>query len=258
MPTKRAGLTSQFTSAARARHTKAAAQIKQFLSWVVESAVSLDYAVIEVAKSERRLGRMNEKLRKELAVGAGASRKISVFYRLLTEMALCRAVDSYLIYLSELLSLIFRARPESLRSSEEVKLEFVLAHRTRARLVRAIIDRKVNQLSYQGMRNLTQFFSKRLGLDLSPNPESLERMVLLVEMRNLFVHARGIVNDTFVQRVPKPPAPLGKQVRLTIAAVSSHVDFLSESVAEVEGRAHDKFGIKLPHRVRASERAGGI
>jgi hypothetical protein len=131
-------------SAPRSRHIKATEQIAAFLNWIVVSAIHLDSRVREMAKSERRSGRMGEGLRRELAVGAGASRKIWVYYRLMTEMALCRAVDSYLVYLTEFLSLIFRASPESLRSGEEVRLDFVLAHSSRAGLIKAIIDRKIN------------------------------------------------------------------------------------------------------------------
>src|SRR5271157_4510607 len=49
---------------------------------------------------------------------------------LICEMAVCRVVDNYLTYVSDLLGLIFSARPETLKSSEEVTLEFVLTHRT--------------------------------------------------------------------------------------------------------------------------------
>ncbi len=241
--------TFPFMSAPRSRHVKASAEITQFLKWVVVSAIHLDDAVRDIAKSERLAGRTDESLRRELAVGAGASRKLGMYYRLMTEMALSRAVDSYLTYLSELLSLIFRASPGSLRSSEEVKLDFVLAHPTRAGLIKAIIDRKVNQLSYQGMRSLSEFLSRRLGFELFQDKHSLERAVLLVEVRNLIVHARGIVNDTFIQRVAKPPVPRGKQMRFTINDVQAHIAFLAGSVSDIEGRAHDKFGIKLPYRV---------
>lgn len=238
-----------FMSAPRSRYMKASAEIAQFLHWVLVSAINLDAAVRDIAKAKHRLGHRDESLRRELVVGAGASRRIGVFYRLMTEMALCRAVDSYLTYLTELLSLIFRARPESLRSGEEVRLDFVLAHSTRAGLIRAIIDRKVNQLSYQGTRDLAQFLSRKLGFELFQDDESLERAVLLVELRNLIVHARGIVNDIFVRRVTKPPVPSGKKIRLTMSDVQAHIEFLDDSVSNIEGRAHDRFGIKLPYKV---------
>jgi len=239
-------------SAPRSRYAKAAAEITAFLSWIVISAIDLDDAVRQIAKSKRRSGQSDERVRREVIVGAGAHGKIRVYYRLMTEMAFCRAVDSYLVYLTELLLLIFRARPESLRSGEEVKLDFVLAHSSRPALIQAIIERKVNQLSYQGMRDLGQFLSKRLGFDLFQDKVSLERAILLVEIRNLIVHGRGIVNDTFIKRVSEPPAPRGKQIRLTIHEVESHIRFLSESVSDIEARAHETFGIKLPYKIRSA------
>ena len=262
MPTAKAsdgeGARLLFMSAPRSRHMKVSAEITDFLDWVVVSVIDLDDAVRAIAKSERRSGRTDEgRLKRELAVGAGASRKISVFYRVMTEMTLCRAVDSYLTYLTELLCMIFRASPDSLRSSEEVKLDFVLAHSTRAGLIKAITDRKVNQLSYHGMRDLARFLSRRLGFELFQDHKSLERAVLLVEIRNLIVHARGIVNDTFIQRVAKPPTPRGRQIRLSINDVREYVEFLNDSVADIEGRAHGKFRVKLPYRVPTRSDATG-
>lgn len=197
---------------------KATAQITHFLDWVVEATLALDSAVRDHAKSQRRSGGADDaRLRRELVVGAGTERKLrGVFYGLITEMTLCRAVDSYLTYLTELLWLIFRARPEGLRSGQPVKLDFVLAHATRSALIKAIIDREVNQLSYQGMRDLAQVLSNKLGFELFNDHESLERAILLVEIRNIIVHARGTVNYTFLKRVAKPPVSRGKRIQLTI------------------------------------------
>src|SRR5713226_8225059 len=49
---------------------------------------------------------------------------------LLYEMLLCRAVDSYINYLAGLLALIFRTRPETLRSGAQERLDFILQHST--------------------------------------------------------------------------------------------------------------------------------
>ena len=186
---------------------------------------------------------------KELYIGAGARRKFSIYYSLLTEMAFCRAVDNYVTYLTDLLELIFFARPEALRSKEEVTLDFVLAQPTRAKLIKALVDRRVNQLSYQGMRDLTDFLSRKLGFELFEQASLLNRAILLVEIRNVFVHNRGIVNDTFLQRVPDSSFPLGKQIKLTINDVKEHIEFFTKSVSDIETRAHEKFGVKLPYRV---------
>jgi hypothetical protein len=229
---------------------KASAEIIRFLDWIIVSAIDLDDAIRAIAKEERRTGRGDlSHLTRELVVGAGASRKLSVFYRLMTEMALCRAVDNYIIYLTELLSLVFRAHPESLRSAEEVRLDFVLRHATRAGLIKSLIDRKVNKLSYQGMRDLAQYLSKTLGFELFQEQDSLERAILLVEMRNAIVHNRGIINETFLRRVPPSLVPHGKQLRFSVNDLGRHVEFLAQSVADIEHRAHDKFGVRLPHKI---------
>jgi hypothetical protein len=188
-------------------------------------------------------------MKRELVVGAGASRKLWVYYCLITEMSLCRAVDNYLTYLTDLLSLVFRTRPESLRSGEEVSLDFVLAHNTRAGLIKALVDRKVNQLSFQGMRSLSEYLFKKLGFALFQNQEDLDRAILLVEMRNLIVHGRGIVNETFTRRVTSSSFSRGKKFTFSISVVQGHIGFLTCSVADIEFRAHKKFGVRLPYRI---------
>jgi hypothetical protein len=229
---------------------KASAKIVLFLEWIIDSAIDLDDAVRATAKEDRRSGRMDSShMTRELVVGAGATRTLSAFYGLMTEMALCRAVDNYIIYLTELLSLVFRAHPESLRSGEEVRLDLVLRHATRASLIKSLIERKVNQLSYQGMRDLAQYLSKRLNFELFQEQDALERAILLVEMRNAIVHNRGIVNETFVRRVAPSLVPHGKQLRFSVNDLRNHVEFLAQSVADIEHRARDKFGISLPHKV---------
>jgi len=45
---------------------------------------------------------------------------------LLLELVLTRTVDNFLCFLSDLLALIYKAKPEMLRSSENEKLDFVL------------------------------------------------------------------------------------------------------------------------------------
>jgi hypothetical protein len=254
MPTAKANSATvaphQYMSAPRARYLKEHAKITRFLQFIVASTIDLDDAVREVVKLRRRSGHILESPRpKELVLGAGATRKLSIFYSLLTEMALCCTVDNFFTYLTELLSLVFSSRPETLRSGDQVRLDFVLAHRTRASPIKAIVDRQVNQLSYQGMEDLAQFLSKRLKFKLFPDDVSLNRAILLVETRNIIVHARGIANDTFLRRVASSPVSPHSRIRLTIRDVESHSEFLAKSVANIEGQAHDQFGVKLPYKV---------
>jgi|SRR5208337_2359712 len=165
---------------------------------------------------------------------------------LICEMAVCRVVDNYLIYVSDLLALIFSARPETLKSSELVTLEFVLANRTTSQLINALVRRKVDQLSYQGMKELLDFCSNRLKFPLFKEQDDLIKAILLIETRNIIVHNRGLVNDTFLQRVKDSGLTKGDQIRLVWQEVLNYANFLSSSVSSLEYEARQKFGIPQP------------
>lgn len=165
---------------------------------------------------------------------------------LICEMAVCRVVDNYVTYVSELLGLIFSTRPETLKSSEEVTLEFVLTHRTTPQLINAIVRRKVDQLSYQGMKELLDFCSKRLKFPLFREQDDLIKAILLVEIRNIIAHNRGLVNDTFLRRVRDSGLTKGHQIKLQWQEVLNYANFLSNSVATLEHEARKKFEIPQP------------
>lgn len=129
--------------------------------------------------------------------------------QLLLQMLLTRAADAFLLYVSAVLAVVFRSRPATLRSSEQVKVDFVLAHQTMEELVADLAERRVTALSYQGMVELVESLRERLGLALFANRNDLDRAVRIVETRNLIVHNRGVVNRRFLSRVADFPADEG-------------------------------------------------
>jgi hypothetical protein len=60
-------------------------------------------------------------------------------------LATVRYVDNYLVYVADLIALLFRTRPEALRSSEQVSLEQVLRHRSLDDFIAWQVDERVNQ-----------------------------------------------------------------------------------------------------------------
>src|SRR5260221_6988835 len=124
----------------------------------------------------------------------GRQARIKRFGRFVIEMMLVRGADNFLTYVSELLALVFTSRPETLKSGETVRLDEILQHSTMDDLVKRLAERRVERLSYQGMRDLQKDLSEKLSFELFPSPESLVRAVRVIEIRNLLVHNRGIVN----------------------------------------------------------------
>lgn len=169
-----------------------------------------------------------------------AASDLTSHLQLFLQMMLCRAVDNFLTYISQLLSLIFTARPEMLKSGETARLEMILQFKTMEDLIDALVERRVTDLAYQGMRDLAKDLSKRIGFELFERAEDLERAVRIIEVRNLVVHNRGIVNRLFLSRLPGY-AQLGDRLEMEGKEVLNDMEFLAQSVANIDKRAGEKF-----------------
>ena len=113
----------------------------------------------------------------------------------LSQLLYCRCVDDFLIYLSDMLSLIYRCRPEALKSSENYPLDFVLSHGTLEEFARSVADKKVFHASRGGYSELLKHFAK-LGIPTNTITE-LEKMAKHVDIRHKIVHQRGIQYNIF-------------------------------------------------------------
>lgn len=160
--------------------------------------------------------------------------------------------------MAELLALVFRSRPETLKSSETVRLEFVLRHSKMDDLIESLAERRVERLAYQGMRDLAEDLRKSLGFDLFADDTSLTRAIGIVESRNLIVHNRAIVNKRHVSKVPEAAPELGTRLDLTFDSVSDDLDFLAESAYAIDERAVAKWDLPASAYVPpgSSEEAG--
>jgi hypothetical protein len=111
-------------------------------------------------------------------------------------------VDNYMTYLSELLFLIFKQRPELLKlSSKEVRLSEILEYPTLDAFIAVQIERKVSLLSSLSLFKLEQYLNKTYGLTMFLSDQSKTFMNTMVETRNLIVHNRGIISQRFCSRV---------------------------------------------------------
>ena len=62
--------------------------------------------------------------------------------RMLEELTITRTVDNYLSYISDLLALIYKSKPEMLKSEEEERLDFILSFDNLDELRNAIAEKK--------------------------------------------------------------------------------------------------------------------
>lgn len=109
--------------------------------------------------------------------------------------------DTFLWYLSNIVQAAIKKQSEILRSNEMMRIDEILNFQTKAELTEYLIDRKVNDLSYGGLRRIEEYFKDRLGIEIFPDSELRDTMILFIEVRNIYVHNRGSVNRVFLDRV---------------------------------------------------------
>lgn len=160
-----------------------------------------------------------------------------------SELLFSRSVDNFLSYVSELLALIFATRPEMLKSEEKISIEWALQYANREEMLEALTERKIIQLSFQGMVDLHEDLDKKYGFKLYPDSENLQRASIAIEKRNLVAHNRGIVNRRYLSRVKSSQEPLGSRLAFEPNGVVQDVIFLTTTVLDIDRRAAEQFGV---------------
>lgn len=163
--------------------------------------------------------------------------------QVLLEIILSRHVENYLSYLSSLLFEIFTQRPETLRSSGSIDIETALQHNSINDLVRTIAKKKVENLSYSSFEDLAAYFGERFHLKLVQK-EPLATIVEAIEIRNISVHNRCIINERYVSRSGSAATDVGKKKELYINYLDRVVPLLAEEVAKLDESARKRLKLK--------------
>lgn len=157
--------------------------------------------------------------------------------------------NNFLSYVSEMLQIVLRRKPEVLRSSEKLTSEEVLQFTRIKELIAYVADRKVNALAYEGLRGIEAYVNERLGVQLFENESERIQLTILTELRNIHTHNRGHVNEIFLKRV----GVSGYESLNFRVGELAHTDFdqfvlLSRNAIDVamrlDARLCNKFGIR--------------
>lgn len=206
-----------------------------FQAYLWKMVVTVDYGHGDPAKFPAP----GEAAPPESAVGQMTSHS-----QYLNEMTFCRGVNSFQTYLAELLTLIFEARPETLKSQKMVTREFCVEHYAANDLIAALAKQTVDELAYRSLKDVARFFEKTLRLPLFTKKEDLEKTALHVDIRNVITHNRGIVDTLFVQRHPEFSSELGHPISLKKDSdTGEQLGGLLFFARQLDLRAIQKFGL---------------
>ena len=218
--------------------------LTSFVIGLVEHAVTSDLAWVGL--SEGPVSRLKDTERASLGRAIKLIDEFLHHSDLVFELMFIRYVDNFLTYISDLLALIFKTRPETLKSGDSVRVEDVLSFPTIQDFIESLTERKILQLSTRGFSQLENYLSERLGFELFKSGDDFLRAKIIIEVRNVFVHNRGIANKIFASRAPEFEAELGKRITLSKEEVVASIAFLTRSVAETDTQAAQKFGTERP------------
>jgi hypothetical protein len=144
-----------------------------------------------------------ESLQKSIDDPDAALRQLKRFASVQSRNLTNATVNGLQHYFSEIVQAAALKRPEILRSGETLRVDEVLRFNRYKDLVTFLIDKKINELSYGGIKGMETYFRDRLGIEMFATDRARLLLTAFVEIRNINVHNRGIVNDLFLSRIGK-------------------------------------------------------
>jgi hypothetical protein len=185
------------------------------------------------------------------AVDAGADSVLfsdKTYEKLVSQMVYSRMVDGFLGYMKGLLAEIVASEPRLLKSNETERLDFILSFDEIAELRTALAERKIERLFYGGFEDIAEFYLKRIGVEVSPSEEALQRLTLMTKLRNLIVHNGGVVSRAFKKEYPDSPFSEGDRIEFNFDSIMADLSFLLDTALALDQKVASKFHLSLGER----------
>jgi hypothetical protein len=233
------------TAEARALYSGVGSMLS-LVNLLLDLAMKHDYFMHVAEIPGERLNELHGTTPEKLATTAPGPtlRHIKANLQVLQQMIVARLMDEFSTYLVDLLRAVLRARPELLRSNEQVRVDHVLRFASMEELREDLIERKVQDLSYKGYADLEEWWSDRIGVPLVPSDKSRDALVLLLELRNAIVHNRGRAGARYLRTVNPTGVAIGEPIVISESYVNNALGFVIALVKDIDRAVAEKY--KLP------------
>lgn len=175
-----------------------------FFFFTVELAHRADHVSLTSAKALVGLEKdsnKRERLQEIIDNPGRVSKKLAAFSEINSRNILTGIADSFLWYISNIIQQAIRRKPEIIKSGETVRVDDIFNYSSRRELINYLIDRKINSLSYGGLKQIEKYLTDSLGVELFNNERDRNLLRIFIEIRNIHTHNRGVVNRIFLDRV---------------------------------------------------------
>jgi hypothetical protein len=161
----------------------------------------------------------------------------------LIEMFLSRVVDNFQIYLVEIIRLALQKEPRILSErKQEITLGHILKFDSIEALTRDIIEKKLNDLAYDGFASLEKWCRDKAIPLMVPDDER-GKIVELIALRNIITHARGVVDERYKAAAPSSTFKVGEKRELQTDDLFAAIQTLDSAAGATDAAVANKFGI---------------
>ena len=170
--------------------------------------------------------------------------EMEFFENKLAQMTMCRIIDNFLSYLKDILTEVVILKPEILKSKDTEKLEFILGFDNMADLISAIVEKKIEDLSYRSFTDITTYFEQKLGISPLIDGDSTFLKTKIKE-RNLIVHNRSVINKDFIKECKMEPSLLGTELSYKLRDFFTISSGIVKEVVLIDSKITTKFAIPV-------------
>jgi len=160
--------------------------------------------------------------------------------QVLARAALLGFVNTFEIYLTDLMSEIYLTQPLTLKSGATVTVEEVLGFQTILEFVDFEANRRISKLIRGAIEAYIETFRRQYQLEIFTAQEQ-PRARELFEIRNLYTHHNGRVDLKFQANNPTITLPREALHQLSIDDILSAAGFLADVVSRLDQAAVAKY-----------------
>lgn len=159
--------------------------------------------------------------------------------KILSRILYSSFTDNFETYLSDLLFEIFLAKPETLKSKQEVTIAEVLNCSDMQDFINYWAKQKIGKLQKGSVKGFIED-TKQIK-DLSAlNDDEIGEIDKLLQIRHLFSHRNGIVDEKFLKFYPNI-APISNEFNMPISDIIVKLEYLVKIANQIDNAAIQKY-----------------
>ncbi|MAC96750.1 MAG: transcriptional regulator [Flavobacteriales bacterium] len=161
--------------------------------------------------------------------------------KILTRILFSSCADNFESYLSDLLYEIYLANPSSLKSNQQITIKEVLSCEDMQEFVIYWAKKKLGKLQRGSVKGFISDNKQISDLNII-NEEQQNEIEKLLQIRHLYAHKNGRVDEKFLQYYPGEFA-VNEEHKLTIEELLTKLEYLVDVVDQIDQAAISKYSL---------------